>query len=83
MIPLLILETIQNKAYNCKTKQVLNDIRRIESHDFKQVSQVYVKTFHLIFVYLKPKCHNFKRIGAPEVKRHFEVLNAESKAKSS
>ena len=83
MIPILVLETIQNKAYNCKTKQVRNDIRHIESYDFKQVRQVYVKTFHLIFVCLKPKCQNFKRIGALEVKRHFKVSNAQSQAKSS
>ena len=48
----------------------------------KQTRQVYVKTFYLIFVYLRPKCRNLKRIGAPEVKRHFKVQTRNLKLKA-
>ena len=47
----------------------------------KQISQEYVKTFLLIFVCLKPKCQNLKRIGASEVKDISKFLTHNFKLK--
>lgn len=47
----------------------------------KQISQVYVKTFPLVFVCLKPKCRNLKRTGAPEVKDISKFLTHNFKLK--
>ena len=47
MIPLLVLETIQNKVDTWNSKQVQNNILHVKTEISKQAYQVYVKTLHL------------------------------------